>query len=282
MYVAKEVIDKKNDASYKSIQNDDSKKMITQIGFGPKTLILPNGQAVKIDDDNYQQLKQNNQIVKENGLEYIINPSIMVDETGKEHVISTPIPEKTPDLPGYPVNDNNKPTIETYPEAEKQEKLPGFTPAEPLEGLKGSTIPEQNFDDYVFQDVKVKNGKVDLNDFDLTNEEEKGHTIERHVGKTQKYLEDRGIRKATTYTDLKTANEVTKEILKDNEAEIVKWLEGANVKDNEAFAIRDLGKVTGQGLKEGEKELSQKKGGKVVIVKTGNNEFSIKTSFPIN
>ena len=39
----------------------------SQIGFGAKTLILENGQSVIIDDDNYQQLKQSNQIVKENG-----------------------------------------------------------------------------------------------------------------------------------------------------------------------------------------------------------------------
>ena len=127
----------------------DLRKLITQIGFGPRTLILPDGQSVIIDDDNHRQLKQNNQIVKENGLEYIINPSVMVDETGKEYVISTPIPKKIPDLPGYSTDDNNKPTIETYPEADKQDKLPGFTPAEPLEGLKGSTIPEKNLDDYI-------------------------------------------------------------------------------------------------------------------------------------
>jgi hypothetical protein len=59
------------------------------------------------------------------------------------------IPEKIPNLPGYPINDNNKPPIETYPEADKQKPLPGFTPAEPLESLKGSTIPEQNLEDHI-------------------------------------------------------------------------------------------------------------------------------------
>ncbi|WHA04525.1 AHH domain-containing protein [Candidatus Bandiella numerosa] len=109
----------------------DLKKPITQVGLGQKMLIASNSQAVIIDDANYQQLKQNNQIIKEKGIEYIVNPSIMVDETGKEHVISTPIPEKIPPIPGTPINNNNKPTIETYPEADKQEPLPGFTPVAP-------------------------------------------------------------------------------------------------------------------------------------------------------
>jgi hypothetical protein len=127
----------------------DLKKPITQVGLGQKMLIASNGQAVIIDDANYQQLKQNNQIIKEKGIEYIVNPSIMVDETGKEHVISTPIPEKIPPIPGTPINNNNKPTIEVYPEADKQEPLPGFTPVKPKDTLKGSTIPEQSFDDYI-------------------------------------------------------------------------------------------------------------------------------------
>ena len=128
----------------------DLRKLITQIGFGPRTLILPDGQSVIIDDDNHRQLKQNNQIVKENGLEYIINPSVIVDETGKEYVISTPIPKKIPDLPGYSIDDNDKTTIGTYPEADKQDKLPGFTPAKPTDNLEGSLVNDQNLEDYVF------------------------------------------------------------------------------------------------------------------------------------
>ncbi|MFK7760985.1 MAG: LysM peptidoglycan-binding domain-containing protein [Candidatus Midichloriaceae bacterium] len=58
--------------------------------------------------------------------------------------------DKLPENTGTPINDNNKPTIGTYPEADKQEPLPGFTPVKTGCDLKRSTIPDKNLEDFTF------------------------------------------------------------------------------------------------------------------------------------
>ena len=99
-----------------------------------------------------------------------------------------PIPEKIPPIPGTPINNNNKPTIETYPEADKQEPLPGFTPIAPKDTIKGSPIPDQSFDDYVFYNKISEGNQKTIQDALNSGDNSKisdalGETIDSHIPK---------------------------------------------------------------------------------------------------
>jgi hypothetical protein len=60
-----------------------------------------------------------------------------------------PQADKLPENPGTSIdNRQTSPNIEINTGANKQEPLPGFTPAKTTDGLKGSTIPDQSLEDY--------------------------------------------------------------------------------------------------------------------------------------
>ena len=62
-----------------------------------------------------------------------------------------PQADKLPENPGTSIdNRQTPPNIEINTGANKQEPLPGFAPAKPTDNLEGSTIHDQNFDDYTF------------------------------------------------------------------------------------------------------------------------------------
>ena len=59
--------------------------------------------------------------------------------------------DKLPENPGTSIdNRQTPPNIEINTGANKQEPLPGFSPAKPTDNLEGSTITDQNFDDFTF------------------------------------------------------------------------------------------------------------------------------------
>ncbi len=62
-----------------------------------------------------------------------------------------PQADKLPENPGTSIdNRQTPPNIEINTGANKQEPLPGFAPAKPTDNLEGSTITDQNFDDFTF------------------------------------------------------------------------------------------------------------------------------------
>ena len=61
----------------------------------------------------------------------------------------------------------------------------------------------------------------------LGHEANGGHTIERHVGKSDDYLEGRGIPEASTFPDLATASQETASNLRQNAEFVQSWLRSA-------------------------------------------------------
>ena len=99
----------------------------------------------------------------------------------------------------------------------------------------------------------------------------------------REYLEGRNIKSASIYPDLKTANEATKQVLKNNEAEIVKWLENAQINGKpETFIKKDFKKSIGGGIEKDNKGLTSKTKARVVLRKSGEDKFTIITSYPID
>ncbi|MHA3700671.1 RNase A-like domain-containing protein [Jatrophihabitans sp. YIM 134969] len=74
---------------------------------------------------------------------------------------------------------------------------------------------------------------VDLTAMELAG----GHTIERHVGKSDEYLENRTTRFASTFPDLATAELATGDNLADNAKLIQDWLAGRLPDDPETLEI---------------------------------------------
>jgi hypothetical protein len=108
-----------------------------------------------------------------------------------------------------------------------------------------------------------------------------GHAIERHVAKNKKYLKSRGLTYASSYPDLKTANEVTQAVIQKNEKEIAAWFGKAKPGKTEEFRA-DFGKPIGYGLKKGDNVLQLNTEALVVLKKMNNGEIKVVTSYPID
>lgn len=81
----------------------------------------------------------------------------------------------------------------------------------------------------------VQRGKVDK-DFLEENEIDPGHTMERHVGKDDEYLRARKIPRASTFTDLASAERAIAHVLRTRSSDIDKW----RAQDQPGDAILDL------------------------------------------
>ncbi|MGE0601446.1 MAG: RNase A-like domain-containing protein [Dehalococcoidia bacterium] len=117
----------------------------------------------------------------------------------------------------------------------------------------------------------------------LRDEADGGHTISRHVGKTDAELRARlkaepDISAASTYTDLPTAERVVAEVLDKKNAEIAKW--EAREGDRPNLVLRlDIRETIGRSIEQGKSSAIQVHDALVVLRWTGSNWY-VLTSYP--
>lgn len=121
------------------------------------------------------------------------------------------------------------------------------------------------------------------------SEEKGGHLIDRHIGKTDQELIDRGIREASTFSDLETANEVINEILNDEEQynRIKEWIED---EEREAKLVIDYNGDNSKKLgnliikNNGNYETREAHNARIILktvkLENGKREFFVLTGFP--
>ncbi len=122
---------------------------------------------------------------------------------------------------------------------------------------------------------------------DLSQDEAAGgHTLEKHVGRSDGELRERlrregNISAASTYTDRETAERTVGTVLQQEQAKIQGWLEHENghanlVLDYDGNPAHPIGRT----LRRGE-DRAQPCSQAVVVVKwTGRNEYYVLTSYP--
>jgi hypothetical protein len=129
----------------------------------------------------------------------------------------------------------------------------------------------------------------DPNDLDArvrdlqADEKSGGHTIARHVGKSDDELRERledepDISAASTYADYPTAGRVVQEVLDRKASDVKKWEDRSGSRPNLVLRL-DLGEVIGRSIEQGEDEAADAEHAVVVLRWDGNGWF-VLTSYP--
>lgn len=126
-------------------------------------------------------------------------------------------------------------------------------------------------------------GATPVGRYDLSRDEERGgHTLARHVGKTDAELRnrlqtERDISAASTYTDRTTAEETVAAALARNDAKVRDWTRGSN---HANLAIRvTMPSVVGRSLKRGANSAVSVKSA-VVVLRWAGSSWYVLTSYP--
>lgn len=122
-------------------------------------------------------------------------------------------------------------------------------------------------------------------DVDLEADEQRGgHTIARHVGRTDAQLKARlqreSIGAASTYEDLEHAERVVELALAENQRRVQRWINQRSPKTNLAIRYRARdGLPTGRMLRRGEKASEQVEGA-VVVLRWRDDNWYVLTTYP--
>lgn len=122
-------------------------------------------------------------------------------------------------------------------------------------------------------------------DVDLRRDESRGgHTIARHVGRTDAQLRARlareSISAASTYADLEAAERVVARALAANARRVQRWIDQRGPRSNLAIRYRARdGLPTGRLMRRGE-EASTEVAGAVVVLRWRDDSHYVLTSYP--
>jgi len=129
----------------------------------------------------------------------------------------------------------------------------------------------------------------ETDDWDLELQDELGgHGFLDHVYKTWQQVADRILNSrnrlnnaSSRFIDADTANKLAHETLKANSIKIQKWLNNANSKGYiELIYTPANQQITGFTLPKGMKNFIAVDKVKIILVRTGNNSYRIKTFYP--
>lgn len=122
---------------------------------------------------------------------------------------------------------------------------------------------------------------------DLRRDEARGgHTIARHVGRSDAQLQERlrreRIAAASTYPDLETAERIVALTLAENARRVQRWVDQRGPRSNLAIRYRARdGLPTGRMLRRGDDE-SRDVSGAVVVLRWRDEGYYVLTSYPEN
>lgn len=120
---------------------------------------------------------------------------------------------------------------------------------------------------------------------DLARDEERGgHTLARHVARTDEELEERlrrerNISAASTWNDQETAEEVGGEALKAERGRIESWMRRGYPRANLALHY-DAGRDIGRSLRRGESQSVACRSAVIVLRADGPDSFYVLTAYP--
>jgi len=121
--------------------------------------------------------------------------------------------------------------------------------------------------------------------YDLARDEERGgHTLRRHVGRTDDELRERlarepNISAASTWTDRETAETVLAEALKAERNRVENWTRRSYPRANLALHY-DAGRVIGRSLRRGEDRTVDCTSAVMVLRADGAEGFYVLTTYP--
>jgi hypothetical protein len=129
----------------------------------------------------------------------------------------------------------------------------------------------------------IRRGSINL----LAEEAQGGHTILRHVARTEAQLQARlaaqpGIKAASTFVTIEDAEKAVSAVLKANRAAIKTWASTAKIGANSPAFTLDFGKTIGQGVVRATGAMTPMSKAIVVLrkVSQGNRVFFVLTSYP--
>jgi hypothetical protein len=121
--------------------------------------------------------------------------------------------------------------------------------------------------------------------YDLARDEQRGgHTVDKHVGRTDDQLRERldrerDISAASTWTDLSSAEETVATALRANQAKIDRWNERGYPRPNLALHF-DAGHSIGRTMHHGENSSEPCTGAVVVLKADRDGGFFVLTTYP--
>jgi hypothetical protein len=121
--------------------------------------------------------------------------------------------------------------------------------------------------------------------YDLERDEQRGgHTLDRHVGRTDAELQERlererNISAASTWTDRTTAEEVVAEALRAERRRIESWVRRGERRPNLALHY-DAGRAIGRSLRRGENQVVPCTSAVIVLKASGPDSFYVLTTYP--
>jgi hypothetical protein len=121
--------------------------------------------------------------------------------------------------------------------------------------------------------------------YDLERDERRGgHTLDRHVGRTDAELQERlqrerNISAASTWTDRLTAEEVVAEALRAERRRIESWMRRGERRPNLALHY-DAGRDIGRSLRRSENQAVPCTSAVIVLKASGPDSFYVLTTYP--
>jgi toxin YxiD len=121
--------------------------------------------------------------------------------------------------------------------------------------------------------------------YDLTRDEARGgHTLEKHVGRSDQELRERldrerNISAASTWTNREVAEETVAQALRAERDKIARWEERGYRRPNLALHF-DAGRVIGRSMRHGGESSSPATQAVIVLKADGPNSFYVLTSYP--
>ena len=144
-------------------------------------------------------------------------------------------------------------------------------------------------------DININAGAINqeavikhLTDLDLKNDiykMETKHVLDRHVGKSEKWLlsrlEKKKLEEVGSYTDIELANKAIAKVIEKNIDEIKQWLDlKKNIAARKAYFEYDLKEEIGYGIKKGESKSSPRTKAVVVLKREKDGNVRFLTSYP--
>jgi CDI toxin RNase A-like protein len=121
--------------------------------------------------------------------------------------------------------------------------------------------------------------------YDLARDEERGgHTLKKHVGRTDEQLqerlrEERNISAASTWTDREAAESTVADALRAQRGRIENWMRRGYPRANLALHY-DAGRVIGRSLRRGENRSINCSSAVIVLREDGPDSFYVLTTYP--
>jgi hypothetical protein len=121
--------------------------------------------------------------------------------------------------------------------------------------------------------------------YDLERDERRGgHTLDRHVGRTDAELQERlarerNISAASTWTDRATAEEAVAEALRAERRRVDSWMRRGERRPNLALHY-DAGRVIGRSLRRGDNQVVPCTSAVIVLRASGPDGFYVLTTYP--